>query len=233
MNPIRVVRSALACAVAAGVPTVSLAQGELITFSFSDLNASFINGTTPATRVFTAQAVANTQLATGGDVSRVDVSPPQTATFLSGFRAISTADIVVQMNVGLVSGPTVAATGLFAITDADDDIITGTIAGTWTDLGAGFDSFQGLILSASITPIGGGDNLHFNGPGSGGQFAYAGLPMTSLNGALVQLQLTPGVFFNASFDGVSSQVSGILVPGPGVGALMLAGLAAGIRRRRT
>jgi hypothetical protein len=219
----------------------AMAQQNQVTFSYSDLSASFVNGGTMATRVFTAQAVSVANgLQTGGDVSRVDVTPNQTATFLTGFKGISAANVVVSMNIDtafvVVNGNnTVQAAGGFTLTDDDNDIITGTLTGTWTDLGAGFDSFQGLISSASIIPQGGGDNQNFNGAGAvplPNSFSYAGLQLTGLTGALVELQLTQGIFFNNNFSGVSSQVSGILVPAPGALGLLAAGGMLAARRRR-
>src|SRR5687768_5811502 len=105
-------------------------------------------------------------------------------------------------------------------------------------MGAGFDGFQGLISSASINIVAGGDDTHCNGFGVPGpnSFDYAGLPLAQLTGSLVELQLTPGNFFSATFgqaNNVSSQASGILVPTPGaLGLLGLGALVATRRRRR-
>jgi hypothetical protein len=226
-------KSILAAAAVATFAGAAFAQQNQLTFSYSDLSASFDN----SSRVFNAVAVAPVLgFQTGGDVSRIDTSPSQTASFATGFRGASTADINVLMNIGttfqtdLLGRNTVAGTGNFTITDIDADTITGTIAGIWTDLGNGFDSFQGLITAASLNPLGAGDNLDFNG--LAGQFAYAGLPTSGLTGALVELQLTNSIFFNNNFSGVSSQTSGILVPGPSSLALLgLGGLIAARRRR--
>jgi hypothetical protein len=212
----------------------ALAQTTLITFTYSDLSAAFNN----SSRVFTANAVAVPGgLQTGGDVSRVNTSPNQTATFLTGFRAAvpaTSANVNITMNVASTPiGNTLAASGTFTLTDDDGDTIIGSISGQWTDIGAGFDSYSGLISAASINPQGGGDNLDFNGVpvGPTNMFSYLGLPLNQLTGALVELQLTPGIFFNANFSDVSSQASGILVPAPaGLSLLGLAGLA--VRRRR-
>lgn len=211
----------------------ALAQTTLLTFTYSDLSAGFNN----STRVFSANAVAVPGgLQTGGDVSRVDTTPNQTATFATGFRALATlGNVNITMNVAPTPvGNTIAATGTFTLTDDDGDTIAGTFGGQWTDIGAGFDSFSGLVSSASISPSGGGDNLNFNGApfAPGNMFSYLGLPLTGLSGAIVELQLTPGIFFNANFSGVSSQASGVLVPAPaGLSLLGLAGLAARRRRR--
>jgi len=223
---------------------VASAQTSLISFTYSDLAASYVNGGTMATRIFQSNAVAIAGgLQTGGDVSRIDISPNQTANFLTGFRAGATAaNVNITMNIDTVITPlggnnTILATGTVTLTDDDGDQIVGTISGRWTDLGAGFDSFQGLITSASINALAGGDNTHFNGLGSGppNSFVYAGLPLTGLTGSLVELQLTPGIFFDANFgagNNVSSQASGILVPTPGTLGLIGLGALAGCRRRR-
>lgn len=224
--------------VVAGVSAPALGQSEVITFSFSDLAASFVNGATMQDRVFSAEAVALPGgLRTGGDVTRVDVSPSQTADFPTGFSGLGPAHLSVSMNLATVVQnqggiDSIAATGSFAITDADGDVITGTLNGSWRNIGGGFEVFEGLITSASIVPQADGDDANFNGPG-GGAFSYAGLQMAGLTGAFVQLQLTVGTFFDQDFAGVSSQVSGVLVPAPaGAGVLALAGLAAARRRRR-
>jgi hypothetical protein len=209
----------------------AFAQQNEITFSYSDLSASFNN----ASRAFGAVAVSNATFQTGGDVSRVDALPG-TATFTTGFRGVSAADISVQMTIGTTFVPdllgrnTVAGTGGFTITDTDADTITGTVSGIWTDLGNGFDSFQGLINTATINVLGGGDNANFNGVS--GSFSYAALPLVGLTGSLVQLQLTNNIFFNSDFSNVSSQTSGILVPAPSVLTLLgIGGLVAARRRR--
>jgi hypothetical protein len=222
----------IAAAAVASFAGGALAQQNQLTFSYSDLSAGFNN----ASRQFSAVAVSAGPLQTGGDVSRVD-SSPGSANFASGFRSAPTAaDITVLMNIGTVFQPdlfgrnTVAGSGTFTITDIDSDTISGTILGIWTDLGNGFDSFQGLIQTASLIPIGAGDNARFNGVS--GQFDYLGLPMSGLTGAFVQLELTNSIFFNGDFNGVSSQTSGILVPGPSSLALLgLGGLLAARRRR--
>jgi MYXO-CTERM domain-containing protein len=220
-------------AIAAGTfAAPALAQTTLLTFSYSDLSAGFNN----TSRVFSANAVATPGgLQSGGDVSRVDTVPNQTATFTTGFRSLATAgNVNITMNVAPTPvGNTIAASGTFTLTDDDNDTISGTFSGQWTDIGAGFDSFSGLVGAASITPAGAGDNLNFNGApfAPGNMFSYLGLPLSGLSGAIVELQLTPGIFFNANFSNVSSQASGVLVPGPsGVALLGLAGLA--VRRRR-
>lgn len=223
----------------------AMAQTSLISFTYSDLAASYVHGGTTPTNVFQANAVSVLGgLQTGGDVSRIDVSPNQTANFLTGFRAgVTPATVNLTMNVNetvvIIGGNnTRDASGTFTLTDDDGDKITGVISGRWTDLGAGFDSFQGLITSASIVVVAGGDDTHFNGIGSGppNSFVYAGLPLTGLSGSLVELQLTQGIFFDSNFgagNNVSSQASGILVPTPGaMGLLGLGALAAGRRRRR-
>jgi MYXO-CTERM domain-containing protein len=229
----------VAAAGAIGLSSSALAQGELITFSFSDLAASFVDGPTMSDRIFSAQTVGGVAgLQSGGDITRVDVSPNQTATFPSGFAAGSSASVSVSMNLdtavvndgGIES---IATTGAFIITDADGDVIFGNLIGSWRNIGGGFEVFEGLITSASILPGGGGDDLNFNAPAGGGSFSYAGLPMSGLTGAFVQLQLTMGTFFDQNFSGVSSQASGVLVPAPAAGGLLaLAGLGAMRRRRR-
>jgi hypothetical protein len=226
-------KTILSAAAVASFAGAALAQQSQITFSYSDLSAGFDN----VSRAFSAVAVAPVAgFQTGGDVSRIDTSPSQTASFATGFRGVSSADISVNMNIGNVFQPdllgrlTVAGSGSFTITDTDADTINGTISGIWTDLGNGFDSFQGLISSASIIAAGAGDNANFNGVS--GLFSYAGLPLTGLTGSLVELQLTNSIFFNGNFAGVSSQTSGILVPGPsGLALLGLGGLIAARRRR--
>lgn len=229
----------VAAAGAIGLSSSALAQGELITFSFSDLAASFVDGPTMSDRIFSAQTVGGVAgLQSGGDITRVDVSPNQTATFPSGFAAGSSASVAVAMNLdttimndgGIQS---IATAGSFVITDADGDQIFGSLTGSWRNIGGGFEVFEGLITSASILPGGGGDDLNFNAPVGGGTFSYAGLPMSGLSGAFVQLQLTMGTFFDQNFSGVSSQASGVLVPAPAAGGLLaLAGLGAMRRRRR-
>jgi hypothetical protein len=229
MPKLTVALAAVACLTGA-----ASAQQTLITFTYSDLSASFNN----ATRQFNANAVGGpTGLQTGGDVSRVDVSPTQSANFASGFRGFNPADAGIEMTVSStvvldsLGRPTRAAQGAFVLLDPDGDRISGVLTGIWTDLGSGFDSFQGLIGSASISILAGGDNARFNGLGVSG-FNYAGLPLTGLSGSLVELQLTPGSFFDTNFANVSTQSSGVLVPGPGSLALIGLGALATARRRR-
>src|ERR1043165_2864595 len=165
-----------AAAVVMSVAGAASAEQSLITFSFSDLSASYNNNT----RVFNADAIALPNgINTGGDVSRVDTAPTQTANFTTGFRAALTSNVQVSMNIDstLVSigvNPSYEAHGNFTLTDEDGDVITGSIGdgtitnGRWSNLGGGFNSFQGLITIASIVAGGGRGNTRPDRPPPGG-----------------------------------------------------------------
>ncbi len=212
----------------------AMAVDTILSFGYTDLSGRFVSSG-PGAGSFTADAVATTALASGGDVTRLS-APTGTSTFNPGFSAgADPANFSLTLSVFNNNGELAFGQGSFTITDVDGDTITGNIDGFWVrgaDTGQGsFNTFfNGDLSNVVLTDNGAQDGL-FNG-NSGSFNLNLGLPGI-FEGALVQLFLQPGsTFFNSNFDGISTQVSGEIVPGPSAAALLgLAGLA-GLRRRR-
>lgn len=206
--------AAVAVVAAAG----SAASADVIlTFGFNDLVGSYNN----TTKQFAAVNGTTSSFSTSGDVTSF-VGAGGTANYLPGF---GTGSVGLSINVTNKVGNTADGAGGFSIVDADGDMLTGDIAGTWSTPGFGIYYFDGLLTNVKFS----NSASTFDGP-SGGSFAtFAG----NFEGALVQL-FTAGSngFFSSDWRDVSVLVNGNIVPAPGAAAMAgLAGLV-GLRRRR-
>lgn len=206
--------AAVAVVAAAG----SAASADVIlTFGFNDLVGSYNN----TTQQFDAVSGSTSAFSTSGDVTSF-VGLGGTANYLPGFASGYAA---LNINVTNKVGSTADGAGTFTIADADGDLLTGDISGTWNTPGFGVYFFDGLLSNVQFSNPAG----TFDGP-SGGSFAtFAG----NFEGALVQL-FTAGNsgFFSSDWRDVAVLVNGNIVPAPGAAALAgLAGLV-GLRRRR-
>lgn len=217
----------LACAAATNV---ALADTTILSFGFTDLSGGYNSATTR----FSALGVNIAPLSSQGDVSRVNLPGPGTATYLPGQAAgLVSVDLVV-------SGVTpTTATGVgnigngggITITDIDGDTLHADISGQFISNGLAV-FFNGTLSNIFWTDNGAQDGL-FNGPGGGAiPLSFAPAPPPYL-GAIVQLYIGDvGNFFVNNFSGISTQVSGVVVPAPSaLGVLGLGGLLAARRRR--
>lgn len=206
--------AAVAVVAAAG----SAASADVIlTFGFNDLVGSYNN----TTKQFAAVNGTTSSFSTSGDVTSF-VGAGGTANYLPGFGSGS---VSVNIDVTNKVGMTADGAGGFSIVDADGDMLSGTISGTWSSPGFGVYFFDGLLTNVQFS----NSASTFDGP-SGGSFAT--FPGT-YEGALVQL-FTAGSsgFFSSDWRDVAVLVNGNIVPAPGAAALAgLAGLV-GLRRRR-
>lgn len=216
------------------VASQAMAVDTILSFGYTDLNGSFAgsggNGS------FTANATNAGGLASGGDVTRLS-SPAGTATFNPGFvSGLDAADFALTLSVFGNNGSVAFGQGTFTITDVDGDTITGNIDGFWVkgaDTGNGsFNTFFNGDLSNVVLTDNGIADGQFSGNGGSSFDLNLGFPGI-FEGALVQLFLQPGSdFFGSNFSGISTQVSGEIVPAPSAAALLgLVGVA-GLRRRR-
>lgn len=206
--------AAVAVVAAAG----SAASADVIlTFGFNDLVGSYNN----TTKQFAAVNGTTSSFSTSGDVTSF-VGAGGTANYLPGFGSGS---VSVNIDVTNKVGMNADGAGGFSIVDADGDMLSGTISGTWSSPGFGVYFFDGLLTNVQFS----NSASTFDGP-SGGSFAT--FPGT-YEGALVQL-FTAGSsgFFSSDWRDVAVLVNGNIVPAPGAAALAgLAGLV-GLRRRR-
>lgn len=212
----------MAAAGAVGVFAGAASADAILSWGFTDLEASYTAGN------FEARAVDTANLQTGGDVSRL--SPGSgTAEFESGFMGLGTsADVRLDLDVTNNTGSTADGSGTFSILDANGVELRGAIDGQWIRGSGGFTFFNG-----HLTNIGFSDpNTMFEGP-SGGTFG-TDLPGTPpFEGALVQVFVSQASsFFANDFSGVSSQASAVVIPAPAGAAVLFAGGLLALRRRR-
>ncbi len=203
----------------------------LFSFGFTDLDGDW----DASTSVFSAIASNHDGLISGGDVTR-QVDPIGTAEFDTGFFGAGTsANYEMSMtlsNITSGSADVLAGDAGFTVTDADGDIITGDIIGTWTAGMFGFMFFNGHIDNVVFSD----PNGEFNGS-SGGFFDTDFSPADQpYEGAIVTLSISGnGGFFDAGdFSDASTLVDAQVIPTPT--ALVIAGLGSVLcltgRRRR-
>jgi hypothetical protein len=214
-----------AMVVAAGVASTASAQQAILSFGFTELNGSYNMGTTTFTAVGVDQGVGGALRSTG-DVSRLQ-APFGTASYDPGTAA---SRVNVTLAVSGIVGPMANGSGNITIIDSNGDSLGASVSGQFIQNGPAV-FFNGTLTNAAFTSVSG--DGQFNGP-SGGAFPLSFAPAPGpYNGALIQLYIgSPGNFFTSSFAGVSTQVSGAIVPAPASLALLgLGALFAGRRRR--
>ncbi len=210
----------IAAAGVAATAAVANAQA-ILTFGFTDVDGSF----TASDGSFTGVSNA----ITSGDVTRLS-APGGTAVFDPGFAGTGASDFSFDIDVMITGAGTADGSGTFTIVDVHGEVLTGNLDGTFTELSPGIVAFNGLLSGVEFNDVSGDGT--FDGP-TAGSFSTDLPGEAPYDGALVQLFLdgTSG-FFDADFTGVSTQVSGVIVPAPASLALLgLGGLAATRRRR--
>lgn len=208
--------------VLAAASSSAMAQQSILSFGFTDLNGSYtLLGST-----FRALGSAGAN----GDVTRLQ-GPAGTAVYAAG---TTLGRVDVSLTVSGILGGTANGNGTFTIFDADavnPDSITGTVSGQFIQNGP-VVFFNGLLSNVFLNDNGVLDGL-FDGP-TGGSFPLNFGPNTPpFSGALIELFVgSPANFFTGDFSGVSTQVSGQVVPAPTSLAVLGLGLIAAGRRRR-
>jgi MYXO-CTERM domain-containing protein len=211
------------CAAAVWMAAPSAASASnILTWGFTDLSGSFNAGA----GLFQAVSVSNDAFRTDGDVTRL-AAPGGTAQYRNGAQA---GAVQIALTVQNAVGGTATGAGLFSITDADGDTLSGLIAGMWISPGAGITYFNGILSGVQFAALPG--HTTFDGP-SGGAFGMNLPGSPPYSGAVVELFINPaGGFFDQSFEHISTQASAVVTPAPGAMALLgLAGIG-GLRRRR-
>lgn len=195
------------------------AQADVVlSFGFTDTSGSYDGVDT-----FTATAVDSGLLQTSGDVTRLS-APGGTAEFATGF-ASGSGDFSVDLSVDNPGSP--GETGSFTITDVTGDTITGDISGTWLSGGGDIVFFNGFLSNVFLNDTSGDGD--FDGTSGAFGMDIDGQP---LEGAFVTLFIATGSgFFDSAFQGVSTQVDGVVIPAP-AGVMALAGLGLMAARRR-
>lgn len=220
--------SALAGTALAGVET------NIASFGFTDLLGSYAlnEGGFPANveGVFAAVAVSDGAFATAGDVTRLTSPLAGTAEFDTGdFIARNAAMVDIRITVEDIAGSFAIGLGEFTITDTTGDTLTGELSGDWLVRASGGVFFSGDATNVAFTDN--SDDGRFDG--TEGSFAIADLVERVLEGSFSLLFRRQGAFVNGqSFEGVSTQADGLLVPAPAGAALLAGGLMVAGRRRR-
>lgn len=219
-------RSICTAAALAAFAGVAQADVTILSFTFSDLSGGYTAGNTR----FNALGVNVAPLQSQGDVSRVNLPSPGSASYSTPGSAAGKVNVDLLVSV-VVPNSTANGTGTITIFDADGDTLQANVSGQFINNGVSV-FFNGSLSNVGWTDNGVQDGL-FNGPSGGSiplSFSPAPPPYT---GAIVQLFIGQGGnFFVNDFSGVSTQVSGVVVPSPATIALLgLGGLVAGRRRR--
>jgi hypothetical protein len=210
-----------------GVCATGASADALMSFGFTDLSTAFdVN-----TSILSATSVDNGNLSTGGDVTRLIGGGGGTADFGTGFESLGTlGQFDMSMSISNILVDTADGAGNLLITDANGDTISAGISGEWSLVGGVFYVFQGELDNVFVNDLSG--DGQFDGP-TGGLFSTSFASPQPYTGAAVYLYFgAPGGFFSKGFDGVSGQIAGEVVPGPGTIALLgLGGVVATGRRR--
>lgn len=196
---------------------VAAAQPAFISFTYSDLSASFDSGSSAYSVVADAD--------TSGDVTRLDNSAG-TSEFDSGTLPGSFADAQIAMTISNIGATTADGDGTVTLTDANGDFITAEVHGIFRNIG-GAIFYEGALSNAFFIDTT-GDNL-FDGTTAGSFLTPATGPY---EGSIVELFFNPGTFFAADFSDETTLASGLLVPAPASAALMAFGGMVAMRRRR-
>lgn len=217
-------RTILASLAAVAGLAASATADTILSFGFTDLAGGF----NAATMSYTAVGVNTTTLQTAGNVNR-HLDPVATAIYNPGTAADR---INVSLAVSGVAGNTANGDGSIFIEDADGDRFVATVSGEFSFMAPAV-FFNGALSNISFVP-GAGSNNTFDGP-SGGSFPLTFAPaQPPFTGAIVQLYFdTTGAFFNQSFQGRATQVSGAVIPSPGALTLLGVGGLLAARRRRS
>lgn len=202
------------------------AQQAILSFGFTELAGSY-NATSQTFLAVGVDQGVGQPLRSTGDVTRLQQPNSGTASYDPGFAA---GLVSVNLNVSAILATTANGAGQIKITDSNGDFLSANVAGGFIRNGSAV-FFNGTLTGAAFTSIS-GDGL-FNGP-SGGSFPLSFAPAAGpFEGYVIQLYVgSPGNFFTGSFSGVSTQVSGEIIPGPASLATLGLGIAAFARRRR-
>ena len=216
----RILVGAIAAVALAGA---AQADTTILSFTFSDLSGGY----STASGHFNALGVNLPPLQSQGDVSRVNLPSPGTATYATGQAA---GKVNVDLTVTGIGPTTATGTGSIVLTDANGDNLHATVSGQFINNGLA------VFFNGSLSDVGWSNNSGdgtFDGPGGGSiPLSFAPAPPPYI-GAIVQLYVgDTGNFFVHDFGGISTQVSGVVVPAPASVALLgLGGLVAARRRR--
>jgi len=216
------IKSIILTAIAAS--TGLAGAGVIVSYSYSDLSGAY----DAQTGAFTAEAADDLLNQSTGDVSRL-TDPPGTAQFNTGFLGQAFADVTISMTVSNVTATSATGAGSVTLADLNNDTITADFAGLWTIGPAGFMFFNGSTSNYAFTDNGSQDGVF---AGTSGSFQISDLLGREYDGA-ISLLLRNADGFSGSFESLSTEADGVLIPAPGV--LGLAGLGllgASTRRRR-
>lgn len=229
------IRTGLMLAAIAGGAFASVANADVIaSFTYADLSGTY-TPSSPATGTFTATAVAQGPgaLNSAGSTSRL-VAPIADATFEPGFVAgANPASFFCSVSVTVVNGTPGSEFGLgngnVILTDANGDTLTADLNGFWTATPGGFVNFNGTMSNVFLNDNSGDGQFTGTQAGAWNMNLPGGPPY---DGAIVELVLGVGNFFQSGFTNQATGVTGQVTPTPGALALLgLGGLAIGRRRR--
>jgi hypothetical protein len=218
----------IAAVAAAGLAfaPAAMADVELVSFTYSDLDGDF-TAATATTGTFTA----NERSVTQGDVTRTTVAPLGSAALDFSDGGIGTADFTMSIAVSNITDTTADGSGTITFSDIDGDVLTATISGTWTNNGSA--NFVGLISDAGFA---GGDGTFMGTDGNSflTAFPFPGPYVGNVISLTFQTWFNDGIGGDAAaFSDVTTLTSGaIAVPAPGAALLGMIGFSALGRIRR-
>jgi hypothetical protein len=210
----------------------AMADVELVSFTYSDLEGDFVAGGATS-----GAFSANDQSVTQGDVTKLVPTLGSAALDFSD-AGIGTAFFTLNIAVTNITNTTADGTGTISFQDIDNTQFDATVSGTWVNVG-GSANFVGLISDATFAASTGSvfegtDGNSFSiDLGTGGVGGF----LPPFIGNIISLTFgdwfTTGGGVAVSFSDATTLTSGaIAIPAPAAALLGMIGLAAVGRIRR-
>jgi hypothetical protein len=195
------------------------AMATMFDFHFGSLGSSY-----DGAGAFTASVQPTL---TSGSVTRL-ASPTGVANFLAGQWAAG-GNFSVAMTLSNITASSADATGSFAITDTNGDVISGNLTGTWSSLGGTSNYFAGTLGPVSFAD----NSTDGNFDGHSGSASMSFLQPAPWRGTLIMLSTTTTWFADGAYTSRSGSADASVVPVPGAVLLGILGLGAvGVKLRK-
>jgi len=206
----------------------ALAAGDVLSFSYSNLDGSF-NSTSS---LFTASDDNDSIGSASRLVPVVGDAFFQGTSMDAGFPGMAAFDL--QLNMTSLTTTNASSTGQITLTDTNGDKFVGDVTGAWNNVSNGVAAVFAGTLNNFVPVNVSGDNTFDGNTGPG--FSTLFSQMLPFSGATVTLQF--GNWFTntngqpTGFSNASTSATGVVVPEPATLAMLGFGGLALIARRR-